>query len=116
MNDEQSPQPGLSIPWFGARKLARKLVAERDAARQQLARIGAMGRELVAEVQELRAQREIAFIRFKEIGALPHLQLEFRRRELEREIAEQEGRLEREKAEAAAALETARRQLKEAHK
>jgi hypothetical protein len=112
-----------SIPWFGVRKVAHKLAAEvqelraeRDSVRGQLQRMGAMGRELVTEVKTLRTQREIALKQFEAIGALPHLQLEYRRRELEREIAEQAARLQREKAEAAAALETARGQAQEAYK
>jgi hypothetical protein len=113
-NGDQTPQP--SIPWFGARKMARKLAAERDEACRKLERISVMGHALVAEVKKLRAEREIALKQLQEIGALPVVQLEFRKLELEREIAEQAGILEGEKAEAAAALGTARKQLKEAHK
>lgn len=118
----QTGQSRPSIPWFGVRKVAhlladevQKLRAERDTALQQLERIGAMGRDLVSEVRTLRAQREIAMKRFKEIGALSHLQLEYREQELETKIAEQTDRLERDKAEAAAAVETARQQVREAH-
>ena len=114
--DDQLPQQRLSIPWFGARKIARKLAAERDVARQQLERFEGMGRQLVAEVKQLRAQREVANKWFKENGALSQIQLEFRKLELEREIADQISRLDDEKAEAAAALEAARKQLKDAHK
>jgi hypothetical protein len=119
---DSSSQQRPFIPWFGARKMARKLAlevqelrAERDAAREQLERFGVMGRELVAEVKMLRAQREVALKHFEKIGALPVAQLEFQRLELEREIVEQAARLEREKSEAAAALENMRQQLKKAH-
>src|ERR1043166_8044135 len=109
---EQSTEAPLNIPWFGARKMARRLLAERDAARQQLNRISDMGRELVAQVKQLRAQRDIAVNRFKEIGALDHLQLEYRKQELETEIA----RIESEKEEAIAEVEATRQQVREAHK
>ena len=115
-NTDQSVEAPTRIPWLGARKIARRLLAERDAARQQLNRISEMGKELVAQVKQLRAQHEIAMNRFKEIGALDHLQLEFRRQQLEAEIAEQSERLEREKAAAAAEVATARQQVREAHK
>ena len=75
-----------------------------------------MARELVAETKEIHAQREIALRQLEGIGALSHAQLELRKRELEREIVEQEDRLEREKVEATAALETMRQQVREAHK
>src|SRR5688500_4091204 len=112
----------ISIPWFGARKAARKLArevqelrAERDTTREQLERFSVMGRELVAEVKVLRAQRELALKQFEKIGALSVAQLEFRRLELEREIAAQAARLEQEKSEAAAALQSMKEQLKKAH-
>jgi hypothetical protein len=114
--DGAPPQSAVSIPWFGARKAARKLAAERDEARQKLERISTMGSQLVLEVKKLRAERETVLRRFEEIGALPLAELEFRKLELEREIAEQEARLATEKAEAATELESARRELKEAHK
>jgi hypothetical protein len=92
-----------------ARKLAlevKELRADRDAARSQLERLGTMGRELVTEVKNLRAQREIALEQFEKLGALSVLQLEFRRHELEGEVAEQTARLDRDLAERTAQLDS----------
>jgi hypothetical protein len=122
MQTTKRDNPFPSVPWFGARKMARKLAAEvqqlraeRDAARNQLDRLATMGRELVDEVKELRAQRQMALKQLEILGALPVTQLELRRHELEKQIAEQTQLLNREKSEAAAALETMRRKLKDAH-
>lgn len=81
---DQPIQSNLSIPLFGARKLARKLAAE---------------------VQELRAQRDAARNQLERLGAIPILQLETRRVELQRETAEQAARISRVWNEAAAGLE-----------
>ena len=113
-SDEPS-RPRPSVPWFGARKMARKLAVEVQELRGQLERFGTMGGELVAEVKDLRVQREIALKQLEALGALPHFQLERRRLDLESEIAEQTKRLEQEKSEAAAALEAVKRKVKEAH-
>lgn len=82
----------LSVPWFGARKKAR---------------------ELIAEIQRLRAQLEEAHKELEVCGALTLMQLEARRIALEQQIADQEAQISRSKAEAAAALETAQKQLDE---
>jgi hypothetical protein len=84
-----------SVPWFGARRMARKLALE---------------------VQELRAQRDAAYGQIERLGALPVLQLEARRIELEREIAEQTARIGQAWTEGAAALETLKRQYVEARR
>ena len=87
--DDQPSRAILSIPWFGARKLARKLAAEN---------------------QELRAQRDEARKQLERFGALSVLQLEARRAELQRETAEQTARINRVWTEGAAgALEALRR-------
>ena len=70
---------------------------------------------MVAELTEVRGERDIAREQIEALGALPNLQLEVRNRQLERQIAEQASRLDREKAEAIAALESMRRQVKKAH-
>jgi hypothetical protein len=82
-----------SIPWFGARRMAR---------------------ELAGEVQELRTHLHATREQIERLGALPVLELEARRAKLEREIADQEARIARAWSEGAAALETLKRQLKEA--
>ena len=120
-NGDQPTKPRLSIPWFGASKMARKLIAEiqglcvqRDTMRDQLERVGAMAGGLVAEVKTLRAERETTHKQLEALGALPVLQLEARRIELERLIADQAARLERERADAASALADMKQQLIEA--
>lgn len=116
------PHPHLSIPWFGARKTARRLAAEiqelraqYDTVRSQLERFTTIGHQMVAELKEVRAERDIARQQIEALGALPTLQLELRNRQLERQIAEQTSRLDREKAEATAALESIKREVKKAH-
>lgn len=89
---EQLPS---TVPWFGARKLARTLLAETQTLRAQLA--------------EMHNQLET-------LGILPVLQLEAKRASLEREIAGQASRLEQEKSVAAAAVKGLQSQLEEARK
>lgn len=107
----------ISVPLFGVRAFAQKLaadaqnwLAERDAARSQLERIASMGRELVAEVKGLRAQKEMLTQQFEELRGLSIFQLEMRRRDLERQISSQSQQLEADKAEARAAVEEMKRQ------
>jgi hypothetical protein len=76
-------QATRTIPLFGARKLARALLSE---------------------VEALRAERDQLREQFARLGVLSVLQLEGKRADLEREIAEQESRLQRERADAAEAL------------
>lgn len=115
---DQPVQPRQPIPWFGARKMACKLAAEvqelqvqRDAARNQLERIGAMASELVTEVKRLRAQREITLKQLESLGALSVVQLGERRVQLETEIAAQAARFARERANAAEVLSAVAKQL-----
>ncbi|HKV11206.1 MAG TPA: DUF4041 domain-containing protein [Thermoanaerobaculia bacterium] len=84
-----------TIPLFGARKMARALLAEVEA--------------LKAEREQLREQ-------LAKLGALSVLQLEAKRAGLEREIAEQESRIQRERAEAAEALRVISATLDETRK
>jgi hypothetical protein len=120
-SDASGRQP-ISIPWIGARKIARKLAFEMqelreqyDAARKQLDRFAVLGNRLVAELEAVRADRDVVRKQLEAVGALPILQLELRRQELEKQIAEQMVRLDREKSEAAAELESMKQQLKKAH-
>lgn len=92
MKGDQASRP---IPLFGARKMAR---------------------ELLAEVDSLRAQCDQSRETLARLGALSVLQLEAKRAGLEREIVEQAARLERERADAAEALCAASTQLDEARK
>ena len=78
-----------------------ELRAERDKARSQLEKISSMARELVTEVKRLRDERK----RLEGLESFSILQLENRRAELATEIAKQEEKLSREKAEATTALD-----------
>jgi Domain of unknown function (DUF4041)/T5orf172 domain len=120
-NGNPAVQPRLHIPWFGARKTARKLAAQvqelqlqRDAARSQLERIGAMASELVTDVKRLRAQREVTLKQLETLGALPVIQLEARRTQLETEITAQAARFVQERTNAVDALSVLSKQLNEA--
>src|SRR5688572_16010096 len=81
-----------TIPVFGARKMARALLAE---------------------VEALQAQRDQANEQLARLGALSVLQLDARRTELEREIADQAARLQRERTDAAETVRAASAQLDE---
>jgi DNA repair ATPase RecN len=63
-----------------------------------------MARALLAEVDSLGAQRDQLKEQLERLGAFTVLQLEARRADLEREIAEQAARLERERTDAVEAL------------
>lgn len=92
MKADQATRP---IPLFGARKMARALLAEVDF---------------------LRAQCDQSREQLTRLGGLSVLQLEAKQADLEREIAEQEARLQRARANAAEALRAAGAQLDEARK
>jgi hypothetical protein len=91
--DNQTAPTHPSIPWFGARKLARKLAAE---------------------VQEMQAQRDAARKQLERFGGLSVLQLEAQRADLEDKIAEQTARINRGWSEGAAALAALKKQIEEA--
>ena len=88
-----------TIPLFGARKMARALLAEVDSLRTQ-------SDQLKAQSDQMREQ-------LSRLGALSVLQLEAKRADLERETAEQAARLQRERADAAETLRAANAQLDE---
>ena len=81
-----------TIPLFGARKMARALLSEVDA--------------LQAERTQLREQ-------LTRLGALTIVELEGKKADLEREIADQAARLQQERAEAAEAVRAASDQLQQ---
>lgn len=81
-----------TVPWFGARKMARALMEER--------------RQAHAEITQLRAQLE-------RLGALTVAELEAKKTRLQQEIDEQSRRLDQERAEAAAALQAVLAQLEQ---
>ncbi len=91
----KADQVTRAIPLFGVRKVARALLTEVEALR--------------AERDELREQSE-------RLGILSVLQLEAKRASLEREVAEQESRLQRERADAAEALRALSAKLEETRK
>jgi hypothetical protein len=88
---------------------ANRLRVERDDAKNQLERIGAMGRDLVVEVKRLRAELE-------RLGALSILQLEAKRKQLDAEIRNQASLFAQQQAEVTNALDMERKKLDEARK
>ena len=97
MNSEPNTAP--SIPWFGARKLARSLLEE----------VG----DLRVEVDRTRVERDGLQAQLARLGGLTIVQLEARRAELESAIAEQALRLEQERETAAAEVKTLKARLEE---
>lgn len=85
-SDDQRTVP--SIPWFGARKMARALMTEVNTFRSQL----------------------------EELGALSVVQLATRRADLERQVAEQEQRIRQQREAAAAELQAVNARAEEARK
>jgi hypothetical protein len=79
-----------SIPWFGARKRAH---------------------ELSTQLEQLRAEHDEMREQITRLGVLSVLQLDARRADLERQIAEQKSRLEAERAQAMAAVEASKAEL-----
>ncbi|MBH5373262.1 DUF4041 domain-containing protein [Bradyrhizobium glycinis] len=83
-----------SIPFFGARKLARRLLAEvaelqarlsaEEAKTQKLAEIA---RNLVADAKAIQAERDQALAQLNTLGGLPILELEQRKQEAQTEVA-----------------------------
>jgi hypothetical protein len=76
------------IPWFGARKVARELAIEVDELRQKI----------------------------DKLGLLSQFELDQRREALEREIAEQQSRIEQERQQAVQAINSHKAQLAELRK
>jgi Domain of unknown function (DUF4041)/T5orf172 domain len=93
LNTQPTMRP--SVPWFGARKLARTLLDE---------------------IEAVRAERDGLRDELTRLGGLTVLQLEAKRAELESAIAEQANRLEQERKAAAAALNDVKAQRDEARK
>jgi len=83
------------IPWFGARKIAR---------------------ELAIEVEQLRTERDYLRGTLDKLGVLSQCELDQRRAALEQEIAEQHFRIERERRDAAVAVDSLTAQLSEVRK
>lgn len=88
-------QATITIPLFGARRMARALLAE---------------------VEALKAERDQLKEQFAKLGVLSVLELEAKRADLAREIAEQASRLQRERADAAEALRVLSATLDESRK
>jgi hypothetical protein len=84
-------------------------------AREELARFTAKSNQLVAELKDSQIAREEALRQVQSLGLLSALELQQRQKALEKEIAEQTVRLQREKADAARSLEEMRAELKKAH-
>jgi hypothetical protein len=90
MADSEVDRQSSTIPWFGARKVARALMSE----------LGAM-----------RAERDALHEQLRKLGGLTIVELESKRTALQREISDQAARLERDRVEAAGAALAAQTQL-----
>src|ERR1700752_2043665 len=84
------PPIDRAVPWFGARKMARSLLSE---------------------LAELRRERDDLREKLTALGAMSVIEREARREALQREIAEQGERLQRDRAEAAKAVAAANADL-----
>jgi hypothetical protein len=113
------PDP-LRIPWFGARREARRLAIEAQQLRielnaktAQLERLATMGHQFVAQVKDLRSERETMQKEMSELGFLSLFQLERKRQDLTIEIEQQANRLQEEKSQASEAVKQATKKLEE---
>lgn len=95
MTTDTSAKAERTVPLFGARKLARALLAE---------------------VVDLQHQRDDFHQKLTALGGMTVVQLEARRAELEREIAKQAVRLQQERVDAAKALEAVKGDLAKARR
>ncbi|MET3337292.1 starvation-inducible outer membrane lipoprotein [Bradyrhizobium japonicum] len=84
----------ISVPFFGARKLARRLSAEVDDLQARLSaeeaktqKLAEIGRSLVADAKAIQAERDQALAQLAELGGLSILELEKRKQETQTEIA-----------------------------
>ena len=93
--------------------MARALLAELQQVRAEQDEARRLLETMATELQRLRLQRDEARKQLESLGAPSVLQLEARHAELEREITAQEARLSRERSEAAASLESVKKQLEE---
>ncbi len=109
----QQDNSDISIPWFGARRAARRLASEVQDLRSKLDRITQLGHQLVAETKSARADRDIALRQLERIGGLSHFDIERQGSLLKSEISHRIALLERERATVDADLEEARNKLRE---
>ena len=85
----------ITVPFFGARKLARQLSAEVEELRARLnaeevktQRLSEIAQTLVADAKAIEAERQQVLAQLGELGGLSFLELETRKRKAEAEIAE----------------------------
>lgn len=111
------------IPWFGARKFARELNSElreiqqqHEATSEQLERIGAMSRELVTEVKVLRAQRNVLYQKLESLGGLSIMEIEDRKRELEKQVATEAKHFAQQKSDAKSVIDGLNKQIVDARR
>src|SRR4051812_28057718 len=93
-----------SIPWFGARRVAKTLAVElaetqskHSVARAQLAQLAATVNQLCTDLEDSQRAFERATAQLGEAGLLTRFQLQQEQESLARQITEQTARLERER-------------------
>jgi hypothetical protein len=95
----------LTVPWFGVRKFARRLVSvveqltiELHDAEARGEKLGDIARNLLADAKEIQAEQQRTLKQLEELGGLSISDLAKRRSELEVEVGDLEKRLARERA------------------
>jgi hypothetical protein len=85
----------ISIPFFGARKLARQLSAELDELKARLSaeegktqKLSEIARNLVSDAKAIQGERDQALAQLDALGGLSILELEKRKQEAQTKIAE----------------------------
>jgi hypothetical protein len=109
-----------SIPWFGARKMARnlsleveRLTQERDTAEAKAQRLAEIAKSLLADAKEIQSEHQRTLRQLEEMGSLSLVELEQRRDALRSEIDTLTQTIAREQASIEADRASLRKQIDE---
>jgi chromosome segregation ATPase len=90
---ETPAPPTRAVPFFGARKMARKLLLEieelriaRNTAEQQVERLAEIARKIVADAKVIQAEHRRTQKRLDEIGGLSIIEIDARTAQAEAEL------------------------------
>ena len=117
-----------TVPFFGARAFARKLLEETvllksslqsaEADRQQLhsrnAELVTAAEQLKSELEKLKAERDLASQQLASIGAIPLLEIDARRHELQVQVDALKEQLARERADISSSRDALQKEVEEA--
>lgn len=105
--DKKPNSLAVSIPLFGARKIARELAEEnsglrieRDEANSRLEKLSSMAQAIVSELKAVRQENQIFRKQIEEIGGLSVAELEMHRSQLQKEFEIFVSEIEQKKADA----------------